>query len=59
MTQCKIGNAIVRIHGAVDYEKVEAATNKFLKKVIAIKKKRGKTICQTKSPSHTNDTLNC
>lgn len=40
MTEYKIGNAVVRIHGTADREKIKAATEKFLKKVEAAKKKR-------------------
>lgn len=40
METFKIGNATVRIHGAVDQEKIKAATEKFLKKVEAHKKKQ-------------------
>lgn len=34
----KIGNATVRIHGSVDREKLKAATERYLKKVVAQKK---------------------
>lgn len=39
MTEYKIGNATVRIHGAADQEKIMAATTIFLKKVETAKKK--------------------
>lgn len=38
MTEYKIGNATVRIHGSVDREKLKAATERYLKKVEAQKK---------------------
>ena len=39
VTEYKIGPAIVRMHGQPDREKVKAATEKFLNKVVASKKK--------------------
>jgi len=33
VTEYRIGNAIVRMHGTPDREKVEAATLKFMKQV--------------------------
>lgn len=33
MTEYKIGNAIVRVHGTVDQDKIKAATVIFMKKV--------------------------
>lgn len=38
MVEYKIGNAIVRIHGSVDREKLKAETERYLKKVEAQKK---------------------
>lgn len=40
MTEYRIGNAIVRVHGEPDRERLEAATEKLLKKVIQHRKKR-------------------
>lgn len=42
MTEYKIGNAIVRIHGEADVEKIKAATERFLKRVEKKKKEKGK-----------------
>lgn len=42
MTEYKIGNAVVRIHGTADPETIKAATEKFLKKVEAAKRKKEK-----------------
>lgn len=39
MTEFKIKKATVRIHGKPDQEKIRAATEKFLKKAEAAKKK--------------------
>lgn len=39
MTEYKIGNATVRIHGSADQEKIKAATTLFLKKVDAARRK--------------------
>lgn len=39
MTEYKFGNALVRMHGEADQEKIKAATTIFLKKVEAAKKK--------------------
>lgn len=41
MKTYKYKNAIINIHGEVDREKLEAATIKFMKKVIRSKKKNG------------------
>lgn len=38
MTEYKIKNATVRIHGNADPEKVRSATEKYLKKVVRSKK---------------------
>ena len=40
MTEIRYKNAVVRIHGSVDREQIEAATTTFAKKVI--KRKKGK-----------------
>lgn len=42
MTEYKINNATVRIHGETDKEKIKAATERFLKQ-IEKKKKQSKT----------------
>ena len=42
MTELKIGNAIVRIHGKADQENLKVATERFLKRVEAAKKKAKK-----------------
>lgn len=42
MTEYKVGNAIVRIHGSVDQEAIKAATESFLKKVVRKQKIRNK-----------------
>lgn len=42
MTEYKIGKAIVRMHGEPDREKVKAATEKFLNKVVQIKKQQAR-----------------
>lgn len=42
MTEYKIGNAIVRMHGTPDREKVEAATLKFLNKIERQKRQKAK-----------------
>lgn len=42
MTEYKIGPAIVRIHGEADREKIKSATERFLKRVEARKKKKEK-----------------
>lgn len=41
-TEYRIGNAIVRIHGQADQEKIKAATERFLKKVEASKRAKKK-----------------
>lgn len=42
MTEYKVGRATVRIHGeAPSREKLEEATQRFLKKAVAQKKKKG------------------
>ena len=42
MTEYKIGNTTVRIHGEVDTEKIKAATERFLKQIEKKKKEKGK-----------------
>lgn len=42
MTEYKIGRAIVRMHGEPDREKVKAATEKFLNKVVQSKKQQAR-----------------
>ena len=42
MKQYKVGNAIVRVHGSIEQEQIKEATEKFMKKVIRCKKKKGK-----------------
>ena len=39
MTEYKIGNATVRIHGTVDREGLKTATERFMKKVLIEKRK--------------------
>lgn len=40
MTEIRKGNAIVRIHNEENEARVKDATTRFLKKVVAIRKKR-------------------
>ena len=40
MTEYKVGNATVRIHGSPDMENLKAATVKFLKQVEMSRKKK-------------------
>lgn len=42
MKEYKIGNAIVRVRGEVDKEKIEEATKIFMKKVIKQRKLKEK-----------------
>lgn len=42
MTEYRVGNAVVRIHGEADQEKLKAATEKFLKKVHTARKQKRK-----------------
>ena len=42
MTEYRIGNAIVRIHGEPDQENLKAATEKFMKKVHKARKQKRK-----------------
>jgi hypothetical protein len=42
MTEYKIGNATVRIHGSMNQDTVRAATERFVKKAIQQKKKKEK-----------------
>lgn len=39
MEQYKIGRATVRVHGAVDQDKIRSASERFMKRVIAARKK--------------------
>lgn len=41
MTEYRIGNATVRLHGTPDTERVKKATTAFLKRVEAQRKKEG------------------
>ena len=38
MEEYKIGRATVRIHGAADHDKIKAASERFMKRVIAARK---------------------
>lgn len=38
MTECRIGNAVIRIHGEIDVEKIKTPVAEFLKKVEKAKK---------------------
>lgn len=40
MEQYKIGRATVRVHGAADHERIRAASERFMKRVIAERKKK-------------------
>lgn len=40
MTEFKFKNAVIRIHGQPDTEKLRAATERYLKKVVQAKKKK-------------------
>ena len=40
MTEYKFQNAIVRIHGSVNEERLKSATTKFMKKVLKCKKEQ-------------------
>lgn len=42
MEQYKIGPATVRIHGTADREKIKAASERFMKRVVAARKKASK-----------------
>lgn len=42
VTEYKIGPAIVRMHGQPDREKVKAATEKYLNKVMQSKKQKAR-----------------
>lgn len=46
MTEYKVGNATVRIHGSPDMENLKAATTKFLKQV-EIQRKKKKAVIST------------
>lgn len=39
MTEYRTGNAIIRVHGTPDMEKIKAASEQFMKRVLAAKKK--------------------
>lgn len=39
MTEYKIGSATVRVHGTPDRDKLKSASERFMKQVIAAKKK--------------------
>ena len=41
MDTTKIGNAVVRIHGTADQERLKKATEKFMKQVMKTGSKRG------------------
>lgn len=41
MTEYRIGNATVRLHGTPDADKVKTATTEFLKRIEAKRKKEG------------------
>lgn len=41
MTEYRIGNATIRLHGTPDVDKVKTATERFLKRVEAKRKKEG------------------
>ena len=42
MTEYKFQNAIVRIHGSVNEERLKSATTKFMKKVLKCQKEKAK-----------------
>lgn len=46
MQEYRIGPAIVRVHGEVDREKIKAASERFMKQVIAARKKAAKERAQ-------------
>lgn len=39
MTEYRTGNAIIRVHGTPDMDKVKAASEQFMKRVISARKK--------------------
>lgn len=43
MKEFRTGNAVVRIHGTYEREKLEAATVNFMKKVTRCRKEKSKT----------------
>ena len=47
MTEYKIGKAIVRIHGKPNQENLEAATARFLNKVVQQRRKQAKERSET------------
>lgn len=48
MTEFKIGNALVRIHGTCNQDNLKAASEKFLKKALKQKKEKEKCLTTTK-----------
>lgn len=42
MTEYKINNAVVRIHGEVDNDRLKTATEKFMKKVLKCRREKEK-----------------
>lgn len=52
MTEYKIDNATVRIHGNADPEKVRSATEKYLKKVVRSKKNEIQVKAERSKSSH-------
>lgn len=44
MTEYKINNATVRIHGTVDHDKLKAATERYLKRAEACLKAKRKEV---------------
>ena len=44
MTEYKINNAVVRIHGDVDHDRLRTATEKFMKKVLKCRRTREKEL---------------
>lgn len=41
-TEFRVGNALVRIHGTADRERIQAATERFIKKVRRTRKQKRK-----------------
>ena len=53
--ECKVGRATVRIHGEPNRERIEAATQKFLKKTVEQKKRSARRSEENRihsEPSH-------
>lgn len=44
MTEYKIGSATVRVHGTPDRDKLKAASERFMKQVLAAKKKAAREV---------------